>query len=260
MRTSLRLTCTVLVPSGSATVTVNWYWSKNISECGRYITGEQGRFTIITNKGSSHLLNVDRITTDLTITSPQTDSGYYWCQVNDSSYNGVFISSNKAPVFDTGTMTNCSGTQSTLSAKCAVGSVPSLTCVIPISSSVQSITANTTHSQPFTSSSTTILTGSCTIEHVIDPTSSTSYNIITFTTMDISPYTIYMTPSSDIIDMASSLHTCHNEGLISGLVVLSIIMFILGSVLGGLVTLLWSKRRNKGICVTYILDIYDDTI
>ena len=247
MRTSLQLGCTVLVPRDSTTVTVDWYWSKNISECGRNVTEEQGRFTIATNRGSSHLLNVDRTTTYLTVESPHTDTGYYWCQVNDPSYNGVFISSNKAPVFDTGTMTICSGTQSTISTKCAIGSIPPLICVIPISSSVQSITVNTTHSQPFTSSSTTILTGSCTIVHIIDPTSSTSYNVIMFTTMDISPYTIYMTPSSDITNMTSSLQTCRNEGLISGLVVLSIVMFGLGSILGGLLTLLCSKKHNKGI-------------
>ena len=76
--------------------------------------------------------------------------------------------------------------------------------------------------------------------------------------MDISPYTTYMIPSSDIISI--SLYTCHNEGLTLGLVVLSIIMFILGGVLGGLLTVLWSKRHNKGICVTYILSTYDDTI
>ena len=88
--------------------------------------------------------------------SPQTDTGYYWCQVNDPSYNGVFISGNKAPVFDTGTMTNCSGTQYTLQAKCGVGSVPSLICVILTSSSVQSITvAITTHYQPVISFTTT---------------------------------------------------------------------------------------------------------
>ena len=127
MRTALQLTCSVLVPSDSTTVTVDWYRSKNISECGRNITEEQGRFTIYTSRGF-YLTNIDRIITDLTITSPQTDTGYYWCQVNDPSYNEVFISSNKAPVFDTGYMTPCSGTQSTLQARCAVGSVPPLIC------------------------------------------------------------------------------------------------------------------------------------
>ena len=122
----------MLVPYDSTTVTVDWYWSKNISECGRNITEEQGRFTITTNRGSSHLLNIDRIITDLTITSPQTDIGYYWCQVNDPSYNGVFISSNIAPVFDTGTMTNCDDVKlPTIISNCAVGSVPSSLCVIP---------------------------------------------------------------------------------------------------------------------------------
>ena len=112
VRTSLQLVCAVLIPSGSTTVTVDWYWRKNNNECGRYITEEQERFDIYTTRGYAHLPNIDRITTDLTIESPQTDTGYYWCQVNDSSYNGVFISSNKAPVFDTGTMTFCNGLQS----------------------------------------------------------------------------------------------------------------------------------------------------
>ena len=110
MRTIFSLECTVLVPSDSTTVTVDWYWSKNISECGRNITEEQGRFDIYTSRGYAQL-NTDRITTDLNIGSLQNDSGYYWCQVNDFSYNGVFISSNKAPVFDTRTMTTCSERQ-----------------------------------------------------------------------------------------------------------------------------------------------------
>ena len=119
VRTILHLVCTIPVPRDSTTVTVDWYWSKNISECGRNITEEQGRFTINTNRGHSHLPNVlDRIITDLTIMSPQTDTGYYWCQVNDPSYNGVFISSNKAPVFDTGTMTICNGQQNVTMTTC----------------------------------------------------------------------------------------------------------------------------------------------
>ena len=52
--------------------------------------------------------------------SPQTDTGYYWCQVNDPSYNGVFISSNKAPMFDTGTMTICNGQQNVAMTTCAI--------------------------------------------------------------------------------------------------------------------------------------------
>ena len=96
--------------------------------------GEEGRFAMTANRGYSHLTNVDRITTDLQITSPQTDTGYYWCQVNDPSYNGEFISSYKTPVFDTGTMTVCNERQSTLQTKCAVGSVPSLVCAMETSS------------------------------------------------------------------------------------------------------------------------------
>ena len=126
MRTVLQLGCTVLVPSGSTTVTVDWYWSKNISECGRYITEEQGRFATDTSRGF-YLTDIDRITTDLIIDSPETDTGYYWCQVNDPSYNGVFISGNKAPVFDTGTMNTC-GTQSTIQPICAVGLLLPLIC------------------------------------------------------------------------------------------------------------------------------------
>ena len=122
VKTVLQLACAVLVPHGSTTVTVDWYWSKNISECGRYITEEQQRFTIITNRGSSHLTNIDRIITDLTIESPETDTGYYWCLVNDPSYNGVFISSNKAPVFDTGAMTTCNVQQFVIMTTCAITS------------------------------------------------------------------------------------------------------------------------------------------
>ena len=130
VKTVLELGCSVLVPHDINTVTVDWYWGKNISECGRNITEEQGRFTINTNRGHSHLPNVlDRIITDLTIMSPQTDTGYYWCQVNDPSYNGVFISSDKAPVFDTGNMTICSGRQYMNQSICAIGSSSSLVCI-----------------------------------------------------------------------------------------------------------------------------------
>ena len=31
---------------------------------------------------------------------PEIDTGYYWCQVNDPSYNGIFKSNNEASVFD----------------------------------------------------------------------------------------------------------------------------------------------------------------
>ena len=92
MSTRLLLQCTVLVPSDSTTVTVYWYWSKDINECVRNVRNLTGRFTIYTSRGYTQL-NTDRITTDLTIESPGTDTSYYWCQVNDSSYNGVFISS-----------------------------------------------------------------------------------------------------------------------------------------------------------------------
>ena len=122
VKTSLHLVCRVLVSRDRTTVTVDWYWSKNISECGRNITEEQGRFTINTNRGYAPKFNADRITTDLYIMSPQIDTGYYWCQVNDPSYNGVFISSNKAPVFDTGTMTICNGQQYVTMTTCAITS------------------------------------------------------------------------------------------------------------------------------------------
>ena len=59
MRTSLQLGCTVLVTRDSTTVTVDWYWSKTISECERNITEEQGIFTVTTNRGSSYLISVD---------------------------------------------------------------------------------------------------------------------------------------------------------------------------------------------------------
>ena len=122
VRTILYLGCSVLVPHDSTTVTVDWYRSKNINECGKNIMKE-GRFNITTKRIFSHFYGVlDRITTDLTITSPQTNTGYYWCQVNDPSYNGVFISSNKAPVFDTGAMTTCNVQQFVIMTTCAITS------------------------------------------------------------------------------------------------------------------------------------------
>ena len=150
METSLQLTCIVLVPSDSTTVTIDWYWSNNISECGRNITEELGRFDIYTSRGF-YLTDIDRITTDLTIESPETDTGYYWCQVNDSSYNGVFISSNKAPVFDTGTMTICSGGQYIIQSKCVIGSTPSL---ISIKSTTITIVSTSTYVETITVSPT----------------------------------------------------------------------------------------------------------
>ena len=122
VKTSLHLVCRVLVPRDSTTVNVDWYWSKNINECGKNITEEQGRFIISITRGYAPQFNSDRINADLTIEYPETDTGYYWCQVNDPSYNGVFISSNKAPVFDTGTMITCSGTQSVIMTTCAITS------------------------------------------------------------------------------------------------------------------------------------------
>ena len=141
-RTSLLLRCTVFVPHDSTTVTVDWYWSKNINECGRNITKKKGRLNIISSR-KTYITKVDRIITDLTIMSPQNDTGYYWCQVNDPSYNGVFISGNKAPVFDTGTMTNCDDViLPTTKSNCAVGSVPPSLCVIPTKTTIFSPTTS----------------------------------------------------------------------------------------------------------------------
>ena len=173
MKTLLKLECEILVPSDITTVTVDWYWSKNISECGRNITEEQGRFDIYTSRGYAPQFNADRITTDLTIGSPQTDTGYYWCQVNDPSCNGVFISSNKAPVFDTENMTTCSILQTTSQSKCAVESTPSLMCIR--STDTTTVTTNTyvetiTVSPPSNRVATNILFDITTI-------TSTSYHI-----------------------------------------------------------------------------------
>ena len=93
-------------------------------------------------------------------------------------------------------------------------SVPPLICVILASSSaILSSTAISTHYQPVTSFTTIILTGSCTIAHIIDPASFTRYNVITFTIMN-SSYTAYMTPSSNTTSVIFSLHIDDNEGLI----------------------------------------------
>ena len=341
MRTSLQLECAVLVPHDSTTVTVDWYWSKNINECGRNITEEQGRFTINTNRGYSHLPNVDRITTDLTITSPETDTGYYWCQVNDPSYNGVFISSNKAPVFDTGTITNCNVQQYVIMTTCAITSsinTPSfLMCFISTQtvsptvynniltskysttamsisdiksmSSTVTITVTTVSGTTSKKSLETVTNLSSTkTDHLLD---STTTNIIltatftsdsktirvtslyhksgTITDHDSTSTEMYTTTSliitssnsvkrgSDILSShESSTATGHSSQLtlvtytncsnsndnntielISGLVVLSIIMFGLGGVLGGLLTVLWNKKRGgKGRAVVIILLLF----
>ena len=266
VKTSLQLECTVLVPRDSTTVTIDWYWSKNISESVRYITEEQGRLTITTNRGYSHIINIDRITTDLTITSPETDTGYYWSQVNDPSYNGVFISSNKAPVFDTGTMTTCSGTQSTLQPICAVGSVPSIICIIPTSSFVPPITSistyfvqstTTTPSIPLYVTSTTNTGGNSTVLTSTRPTE--TLKIKDFSQLTYMSSIMSLSHNTPNVTYLGS--NCNNEGLISGLVVLSIITFGLGGVLGGLLTVLWNKwRRRKGICHILIFNNYYNSL
>ena len=352
MKTLLQLICAVLVPRDSTTVTVDWYWNKNINECGRYITEEQGRFTINTNRGYSHLPNVDRITTDLTITSPQTDTGYYWCQVNDPSYNGVFISSNKAPVFDTGTITNCNVQQYVIMTTCAITSninTPSfLVCFISTqtvsptrynnmltsrySTTAMSISDIKSMSSTVTITVTTVSgttskkslesvtnLSSTKTDHLLDSTSTEMYTTTTLITTSIiltatftsdsktitvtslyhksgtitdhdSTSTEMYTTTSLIITSSNSVKlgsdilsshesstatghssqltlvtytNCSNSNdndtieLISGLVVLSIIMFGLGGVLGGLLTVLWNKKRGgKGRAVVIILLLF----
>ena len=264
VRTSLILTCTVLVPSDSITVTVDWYWSKNINECGRNITEEQGRFKITSSRKTLHV-NIDRFITDLTITSPQTDTGYYRCQVNDPSYNGVYISSDKAPVFDTGTMTTCNnGKISTPKSNCAVGSVPLLICVNPTSSFVLPITSITTYFAQSTTTTpsippyvtSTINTGNSTVLTSTVPTETLiikDFSQLNYMSSTMS--TSYNTPS-----MISLGSCCNNKGLI-GLIVLSIIMFGLGGVLGGLLTVLWNKKRcSKGICHILIFNNYYNSL
>ena len=261
----------MLVPYDSTTVTVDWYWSKNISECGRNITEEQGRFTITTNRGSSHLLNIDRIITDLTITSPHTDIGYYWCQINDPSYNGVFVSSNKAPVFDTGTMTNCDDIKLPITkSNCAVGLLPSSLCVIPTKTTTFSPTTSyelnciTTTVIPVQSTTTTP-----SISPYVTLTTNTGNNTVLTSTetliiKDFSQLT-YMSStislSYDLPSVISLESCCNNVGLISGLIVLSIVMFGLGGVLGGLLTVLWNKWIcNKGICHIQIFNNYYNSL
>ena len=274
VRTIFILTCTILVPHDSTTVTVDWYWSKNINECGRNITEEQGRF-IITSSRKIYITNVDRIITDLTIMSPQTDTGYYWCQISDPSYNGVFISSNKAPVFDTETMTTCDNVkQSTIKSTCAVGSVPPSQCVMSTKTVTFSPTTNyelnyiTTTAIPVLSTTTipsipphfasTTNTGAIiTVLTSTRPTETLKikdFSQLTYmsSTMSLSYYT------TSVISLGSC---CNNEGLISGLVVLSIVMFCLGGVLGGLLTVLWNKwRSRKGICHLQIFNNYYNSL
>ena len=58
-----------------------------------------------------------------------------------------------------------------------------------------------------------------------------------------------MSLSYDTPSLTSLGSCCNNMELISGLVILSIVMFGLGGVLGGLLTVLWNKWRcSKGIC------------
>ena len=351
VKTLLSLECKVLVPHDSTTVTVDWYWSKNISECGRNLTKEQGRFDIHISRGYAPELNTDRITTDLTIESPQTDTGYYWCQVNDPSYNGVFISSNKAPVFDTGTMTICNGRQYVNLATCGTTSNTNTPSFIVCFISTQTVSP-TTNQNMLTSgynetamsindiksiSSTMTITvttlsgttkkslefvmnlNSTKTDHLLDSTSTemytttslittriiltatstsdnktvadTSLNHIssTITDHDSSSTKVHTTtslitssnsvkPGSDILSShessTSTGHSsqltlvtytnCNNNNdndtieLISGLVVLSIVTFGLGGILGGLLTVLWSKKRGgKGKTVVIILLLFN---
>ena len=299
MRTILSLECTVLVPSDSTTVTVDWYWSKNISECGRYITEEQGRFHIYTSRRYAPKFNSDRITTDLTIESPRTDTGYYWCQVNDPYYNEVFKSSNKAPVFDTGTMTICNEKQSVNSTTCAstsnINTLSSFICFIStqtVSPTMYNSILTSGYNETVISigdiksiSNTVITTVTTVFEytsikslviatdhrstqtyHLFYSTSTkmytttpliTSSNLVKYTN-DIFPshesstttehslqLTVYQSSSCVTYTNCSNSNDNNTIELISGLVVLSIVMFGLGGVLGGLLTVLWNKKRER---------------
>ena len=306
VKTSLQLACAVLVPRDSTTVIVNWYWSKNISEFGRNITEEQGRFTITTNRGYTHLTNIDRITTDLTIESPQIDTGYYWCQVNDPSYNGLFIFTNKAPVFDTGTMTICGGGQFVTKTTCAIISNINTPSFLMYFTSTQTVSP-TTYNSMLTSrysetamsisdiksmSSTVTITvttvsgttskksletvtnlSSTKTDHLLDSTSSEMYKtnslITTNNSVKLGSNILSSHESSTATGCSSQLTlvtytNCSNSNdndaieLISGLVVLSIVMFGLGGGLGGLLTVLWNKKRGgKGRAVVIILLLFN---
>ena len=301
VRTILSLECTVLIPRDSTTVTVDWYWSKNISECGRNITEEQGRFDIYTSRGYGSLFNIDRITTDLTIESPQTDTGYYWCQVNDPSYNGVFISSKKAPVFDTRAMMDCNGKQSVIMITCGIIlniNTPSpLMCFISTqtvsptmynnmltsrySETAMSISDIKSMSSTVTITVTTV-SGNTPRKSLIiatDLSSTQSIKMYTTTLLKTSSNSEKHTSevflsheSSRSIESSSQLTlvtytNCSNSNdndtieLISGLVVLSVIMVGLGGVLGGLLTVLWNKKRGgKGRAVVIILLVSNNII
>ena len=312
MKTILSLECGIIVPtSGSTTVTVNWYWSKNISECGKNITEEQGRFDIYTSRRYAPQFNADRITTDLTIESPQTDTGYYWCQVNDPSYNGVFISSNKAPVFDTGTMTFCNGLQSISMTTCAIISninTPSpLMCFISTqtvssnmynsiltsgynetaistsdirsisntvtttvttvseNTSIKSLVIATDHKSTetdhlFYSTSiemyitTSLITSSNSVKHTSDIFSSHESSTTTEHSLQM---TVYQSSSCVTYTNCSNSNDNNTTELISGLFVLSITMFGLGGVLGGLLTILWNKQRERKGSTAIIISLFN---
>ena len=299
VKTLLSLECTVLVARDSTTVTVDWYWSKNISECGRNLTEEQGRFDIHISRGYAPELNTDRITTDLTIESTQTDTGYYWCQVNDPSYNGVFISSNKAPVFDTGTMTTCNGRQYVNLATCGTTSntniLSPLVCFISIQtvspttyksmltsgynetamsindiksiSSTVTITVTTLSGNTprkslviatdLSSTQTDNLFYSTTIEMYITASLIISDNSVkhrsdiftshetSTTTEHSSELSVYHHSSSVTYTNYSNSNDNNTTELISGLVVLCIVMFVLGGILGRLLTVLWNKKKRR---------------
>ena len=68
VRTSLKLTCIVQITSDSTTVIIDWYWSKNISECVRNIRNFTQRFVINTSRG------YHSTTKDLIIMSPERDT------------------------------------------------------------------------------------------------------------------------------------------------------------------------------------------
>ena len=311
VKTILQLTCSVLVPHDSTTVTVDWYWSKNINECGRNITEEQGRVDIYIGRIYAQF-NTDRIITDLTIDYPHTDTGYYWCQVNDTSYNGVFISSDKAPVFDTGTMSICSATQFVNYATCAstsnISTLSSFMCfistqtvsltiynsiltsgynetVMSISdikniSSTVTITVTTVSGNTFKKSlviatdlsstqtddlfystsielytTTSLVISSNSVNHTSDIFTSHESNT---TTEHLSQLTVYQSSSCVAYTNYSKNNDNDTIELISGLFVLSIIMFGLGGILGGLLTVLWNKKRErKGRAVIIIILLFN---
>ena len=125
--------------------------------------------------------------------------------------------------------------------------------VLPITSISTDFAQSTATTPIYVASSTN--TGNSTVHVSTKPTESLKVKNVSQLTYTSSTMSLYYHTSSVMTS------NCNNKGLISGLVILSIVMFGLGGIVGGLLTVLWNKWRcKKGICHNHIFNNYYNSL